>query len=70
MKEAAENMLFTLQVFYMQKFMTVLKHPDSSYFLLNSDLPDVYYISYAKGYLSGFALGRQIFSENKVSLMI
>lgn len=64
-------MLCTLQVFYMQKFMTVLKHPDSSYFLLNSNLPDVYYVFYTKRYLiSGFALGRQIFSGNKVTLMI
>lgn len=52
MKRVAEMMLCTVQVFYMQKFMTVLKHPDSSYFLLNSDLPDVYYVSYSKGYLT------------------
>lgn len=52
MKGVADMVVCILQVFYMQKFMTVLKHPDSSCFLLNSNLPDICYISYSKGYLT------------------
>lgn len=52
MKGVAEMILCTLLVFYIQKFMSLLKYPNSSSFLLNSNLPDVYYDSYTKGYLT------------------
>lgn len=47
-------MSLTLQVFYQQKFMKVLQQPDSTYFLLSSNLPDVSYIfdTRVKSYLT------------------